>query len=284
MPTHKKACRAVYKYSRVTLAQLDLPWNLAPCTFCSVEDTVYGLLFEPHNLVMPASNVSCVVLIIMRHSPMQVLVESARQVGRHIESAHQVDRPCAKKIPPTVESENVHYDRSTTRNNDVCVRLADCSHVLLVSMPFRMPWLTSNFAENGHLTSWMDPHLSKEQMWCPNILLFPQFGACLKSTELRGLLVTGDGYSESTVDCQALDSSLNNTTTETRQLARANFMFEQVLTFETVTKESHKLTSSGDICLQTWSDLFVPNSIDEMHGLLHDLESTNGAQVIYKDT
>lgn len=187
------------------------------------------------------------------------------------------------RIPPTVESESVHYDRYTVRNNAVCARLADCSHVLLVSMPFRMPWLTSDFAENGHLASWLDPQLSKEQMMCPNILLFPQFGARLKSTELRGLFVAGDGYSESTVDWQSLDSSLNNTATETRELARANFMLEQLQTFAAVTKARQKLTSAGAICLQPWSDTFLANSIDEMHRLLHDLESTNGAQVIYKD-
>jgi hypothetical protein len=104
MPAHKKACRAAYRYSRETLAQLDLPWTLAPCTFCSVEDAVHALLFEPHNLVMLASNVSRVVLIIMRHSPMHVLVESARQVGRHMNTAVEIS-----KVDPALRIEYANH-------------------------------------------------------------------------------------------------------------------------------------------------------------------------------
>jgi hypothetical protein len=90
MPVHKKACRATYEYSRETLAQLALPWPLPSCTFCSIEDAVHALLFEPHNLVMLASNISHVVVILMRHSPMHVVAESARQVGRHISTSVEI--------------------------------------------------------------------------------------------------------------------------------------------------------------------------------------------------
>jgi len=90
MPAHRASCRVAYEYSRETLAQLDLPWPLAPCTFCSIEDAVHGLLYEPHNLVMLASNVSRVVIILMRHSPMYMLAQSARQVGRHISTAVEI--------------------------------------------------------------------------------------------------------------------------------------------------------------------------------------------------
>ena len=186
-------------------------------------------------------------------------------------------------VAPTVESESVHYDRYTTKYTAACARLSRCSHVLLVSTPFRLPWLTSDFTQKAHLASWLDPTLPQEQMRCPNMLLFPQFGARLKSTELRALFVTGNGYSESTVDWQALDLSLHQTATETRELARARFILEQLLTFKTVTDTRRKLTSSGDVCLQGWSDSFVANSIDEARLLVHDLESRNVVQVIYKD-
>ncbi len=46
----------------------------------------------------------------------------------------------------------------------------------------------------------------------------------MKSTELWGLMVVGD-YSESIVDWQVLDNTLNGTPTETRELRRAKFMF-----------------------------------------------------------
>ena len=186
-------------------------------------------------------------------------------------------------VVPTVESESVHYDRYTTQYNAACARLSRCSHVLLVSMPFRMPWLTSDFAQNAHLASWLDPQLSHEQMWCPNMLLVPQFGARLKSTELRGLFVTGDGYSESILDWQTMDSLLHETDAGTRQLARAKFMLEQLLTFEKLSDARRKETLSATLCLQTWTDSFVANSIDEVCRLVHDLESTKDVQVIYKD-
>jgi hypothetical protein len=90
MPAHSKACRAAFEYSRETLAQLALPWSLPPCTFCSIEDAVQALLFEPHNLVMLASNISHVFVILMRHSPMYAMAESARQVSRHINTAVEI--------------------------------------------------------------------------------------------------------------------------------------------------------------------------------------------------
>ena len=179
-------------------------------------------------------------------------------------------------ITPTVESESVHYDRYTTKYNTACEHLSRCGHVLLVSTPFRLPWLTSDFAQNAHLASWLDAELPQEKMRCPNFQLFPQFGARLKSTELRALFLTGNGYSESTVDWQALDSSLHQTATETRELARAKFMLEQLLTLESVTNVRRKLWSSEDLCLQVWSDAFVANSINEVRKLVHDLESANG--------
>ena len=189
---------------------------------------------------------------------------------------HQLNSLNKANITPTVESESVHYDRYTTKYNTACERLSRCGHVLLVSTPFRLPWLTSDFAENAHLASWLDPGLPQEKMRCPNFQLFPQFGARLKSTELRALFLTENGYSESTVDWQTLDSSLHQTATETRELARAKFMLEQLLTLESVTNVRRKLWSSEDLCLQVWSDAFVANSINEVRKLVHDLESANG--------
>ena len=109
MPAHKKACRAAYEYSRDTLAQLALPWPLPPCTFCSIEDAVHALMLEPHNLVMLASNFSYVVVILMRHSPLQVLTESARHVGKHISTAVEIAAvEPALKIENTNDTWHVH--------------------------------------------------------------------------------------------------------------------------------------------------------------------------------
>jgi hypothetical protein len=186
-------------------------------------------------------------------------------------------------VGPTVASESVHYERYTAQYNAACERLARCGHVLLVSTPFRLPWLTKDFASNAHAASWLDAGLPPQQMRCPDMLRFEQFGCRAKSTELRGLLVTGAGYSESTVDWQALDASLHGTATETRELARAKFMLEQLRTFERVTDARRKPVATGTVCLQGWSEAFVRNSIIEVSGLVHDIESSNSAKVIYKD-
>ena len=186
-------------------------------------------------------------------------------------------------IAPTVESESVHYDRYTTKYNAACHRLSVCGHVLLVSTPFRLPWLTGDFNQNAHLATWLDPQLPITHMRCPTMMLSPQFGARLKSTELRALFVTGNGYEESMVDWQSLDSSLHQTATETRELVRAKFMLEQLLTFRAVTDKRKGIFSPEGLCLQAWSDSFISNSIDEVRQLVHNLESTNGVQVIYKD-
>ncbi len=90
MPAHRRACRAAHALSVETVALLALPWPLAPCTFCSVEDAVHGLLLQPQNLVMLASNASRVAQVVLRHSPLRVLAESARHVRRHITTAVQI--------------------------------------------------------------------------------------------------------------------------------------------------------------------------------------------------
>jgi hypothetical protein len=90
MPAHRSACLAAHVFSSETIAQLELPWPLAPCTFCSVEDAVHGLLLQPQNLVMLAGNASRVAHVILRHSPLRLLTESARHVHRHLSTAVQI--------------------------------------------------------------------------------------------------------------------------------------------------------------------------------------------------
>jgi hypothetical protein len=172
------------------------------------------------------------------------------------------------RIAPSVESESVHYDRYTRQYNAACARVASCSHVLLVSTPFRMPWITSDFAANAHKASWADPLLYEHEIRVPNMLLFPQFGSRVRSTELRGLLVTGDKQLETVIDWKALDKSLNGTDTTTRELARAQFMLSQLETYRAVARARRKTGSADNACLCTWADTFIGNSIEEMRRLV----------------
>jgi hypothetical protein len=186
-------------------------------------------------------------------------------------------------VGPTVASESVHYDRYTAQYSAACERLSRCEHVLLVSTPFRLPWMTRDFASNAHAASWLDAALPPQQMRCPDMQVFHQYGSRAKSTEMRGMFVTGNGYSERTVDWQELDAALHGTATETRELARAKFMLEQLRTFQTVTDARRTPSLADKVCLRGWSDAFVRNSIDEVSALVHELESSNNAKVIYKD-
>ena len=90
MPAQRSACRAAFRYSKETLLLLDLPWPLPPCTFCSVEDGVQNLLLQPQNLVMLAANVSRLTHVLVRHSPMRVLFESARLLRRDMQTALEI--------------------------------------------------------------------------------------------------------------------------------------------------------------------------------------------------
>jgi hypothetical protein len=103
LPATREACVAAYAYSVETLAQLDLEGRLAPCTFCSVEDAMHGLLFAPRNLVLLASNLSRVVHIVMRHSPMYALAESTRQVRLHLKTATDI-----AAVEPALSVEHVN--------------------------------------------------------------------------------------------------------------------------------------------------------------------------------
>jgi hypothetical protein len=186
------------------------------------------------------------------------------------------------RVVPTVESESVHYDRYTAQYNAACARVARCGHVVLVSTPFRMPWVTSDFASNAQKASWLDPQLREHEMRCPSMQLCPQFGSRLRSTELRGLLVTGGASLESVINWKELDASLHGTATATRELSRANFMLEQLQTYKAVADARGTSASAGNECLRGWSQTFVDNSIDEMRQTVRRLESTNRRDGIYK--
>ena len=162
-------------------------------------------------------------------------------------------------IAPSVESESVHYDKYTKQYQDACKRVAACSHVLLVSTPFRMPWITSDSDANGHSASWRDPLLGAHEIRAPNMLLFPQFGSRLKSTEMRGLLVAGTEPSEVVLDWKILDTHLNSEDTASREQARAQFMLRQLQTYREITG-----TREGSAEPNAWAAAFIENSIHEM--------------------
>ena len=183
-------------------------------------------------------------------------------------------------IPVTVESESIHYERYTARYNATCARLARCSHVVLVSVPFRLPWLTSDFKENGHKASWLDAALGQHEIRTTEMLLFLQFGARVNSTELRGLFVVADGYKETVVDWHAFDKEMYGTPTEIKQLLRAKFMLEQLETCQTLTAARR---ARGNAVWSEWSHAFLRNSIGEVRQIARDLESRNRASVIYKE-
>jgi len=132
MPAHRTACRAAYEYSGETLRLLDLPWPLPTCTFCSVEDAVHGLLLQPHNLVMLATNVSRVMQVIMRHSPLRVLSESARRVTKTVSTAMQI---AAAEPALRVEHTNDTWHVHTLVDNPSVDMLARVLKVVLARVP-----------------------------------------------------------------------------------------------------------------------------------------------------
>lgn len=185
-------------------------------------------------------------------------------------------------IPVTVETESVHYDRYTAVYKAACERLARCGHVALVSTPFRLPWLTSDLAQNGHKASWLTAGLGPHEIRVPDMMLFPQFGGRANSTELRGLLVVANGYSESVIDWHAFDKLMYGKSKEDRHLERAKAMLEQLKTSQTVTTARRAQSVCEHASLHEWSDAFLRNSIGEMQQIIHDLESRNSAAIVYK--
>ena len=185
-------------------------------------------------------------------------------------------------IAPTVETESVHYTLYTAVYNAACQRMARCGHVVLVSVPFRLPWLTNDFAANGHKASWLGAGLGSHEIRVPSMRLFPQFGARTNSTEMRGVLLVSDGYSESVVDWHAFDKKMYEVASkEDRQLERANAMLEQLKRSQVVT--TARRAGRVDIAsLAAWSDAFLRNSIGEVCQIVHDLECQNRATSVYK--
>jgi hypothetical protein len=132
MPAQRSACRNAYEYSTATLLELDLPWNLPPCTFCSVEDVVHNLFLQPQNLLMLVSNLSRVTRVVMRHSPLRVLSESARRMQKHISTTVQI---AAVEPALWVEHANSTWHVHVLVDNVNVAMLADVLKLVLYYVP-----------------------------------------------------------------------------------------------------------------------------------------------------
>ena len=109
-----------------------LPWPLPPCTFCSVEDAVQSLLMQPQNLVMLATNVSRLARVLMRHTPLRVLFESARRMQKDMSTAVQI----ASAEPALhVEHKNETWHVHVLVDNPSVEMLARVLSVVLVYLP-----------------------------------------------------------------------------------------------------------------------------------------------------
>jgi hypothetical protein len=161
-------------------------------------------------------------------------------------------------IKPTVESENLFYEGITKRYADVCMLASKSEHIMGVSIPFRAPWLTTDFEANKAQATWID---KDEMMVYPKLQTFKQFCTRPRSTELRGLyLCNGAPVEYEQVDWKRIDREMADYNT-TRVFRDANVFRDFLGDYARCSATRTELFESESENLRAWRQSFIENSL-----------------------
>ncbi len=131
----------------------------------------------------------------------------------------------ARGTRPTVESENRFYGGMTEQYAGMCRRAAGMPQVLVVSIPFRAPWLTEDYEANKQHARWTQPDGT---MSYPKLRTFRQYSTRPRSTEVRGLCWYGGRDAEDeAVDWRKIDADM--VATNARRVFRDHDVLQELM-------------------------------------------------------
>ena len=172
--------------------------------------------------------------------------------------AHVLRSRNAQGIRPTVESENRFYEDMTEQYAGMCRRAAGLPQVLVLSIPFRAPWLTEDFEANKKHARWVQ---KDGTMVYPKMRTFRQYGTRPRSTEVRGLCFCGGRAAEvETVDWRGIDADMRASNAR-RVFRDYDVLREMIGQYAQCTAARADLFVSETAASKAWRESFVANSL-----------------------
>jgi hypothetical protein len=172
--------------------------------------------------------------------------------------AHVLRARNEQGVKPTVESENRFYESITKKYADVCTRVAGMKQVMVVSIPFRAPWVTADFERNKEHALWLH---SDGMMLYPKLFKFSQYNTRPRSTEVRGLCWCGGrGVEHETVDWKKIDVDMLESNAR-RVFRDHDILLEFIEHYKTCTAKRTDLFDGETAACRTWRDDFMRNSM-----------------------
>ena len=174
-------------------------------------------------------------------------------------------------IKPTVFSENRHFQMYTLAYKNACATADRNADILMVSMPLRMPWVTSDFEKNKKHAAWLSQDLGEDVVPYPNVELFPQFGSRHKSSEQRSLYLTRNAQRDAHIDWKKLDHEAANADLHAKALEKLDFMIGLMDRCDAyLGQEQH---AHENQYLHAWSRIFVGDSKEQLLAQKNKMQS-----------
>ena len=163
-----------------------------------------------------------------------------------------------KGVTPSVATENHFYESFTRPYAKMCELAAAMPHVLLLSMPFRAPWCTTDYETNKQRAVWTE---ADESMLHPRVDKFMQYNTRPRSSEVRALCwCAGNGVREDTVDWKQVDVDM--AAYNARRLFRDHDrLHELMLEYAACTAGRPDVFENESSALAAWRAAFVENSV-----------------------
>lgn len=85
MPHTRASCVAIYHESQLTVHELGLEGSLPACAFCGLEDAFAAFVLRPHNMIALTTNISAIIKIAARHTPLKHVFSTLKETRRYLE-------------------------------------------------------------------------------------------------------------------------------------------------------------------------------------------------------
>ena len=164
----------------------------------------------------------------------------------------------SKGVPHSVDTENHFYESFTRPYANMCRLAAAMPHVLLVSTPFRAPWITADFDANKTRAVWTQ---ADESMLHPHVDTFVQYNSRPRSSEVRALCwCSGNAAPDATVDWKQMDVDM--AAYNARRVFRDHdLLLDLMREYAACAASRPDLFENEPSALQAWRTTFVQNSI-----------------------
>ena len=174
-------------------------------------------------------------------------------------------------IKPTVFSENRHFQMYTLAYKNACATADRNADILMVSMPLRMPWVTSDFEKNKKHAAWLSQDLDENVVLYPNVELFPQFGGRHKSSEQRSLYLTRNAQPDAHIAWKKLDHETENADLHAKALEKLDFMIGLMDRCDAYLGREQNAYQNQ--YLHAWSRIFVGDAKEQLLAQKHKMQS-----------